>query len=118
MHQIMWARWVEIAVEHELEARRAFQDIVAKPDGDALLREFRASLVSITGAAHTIEAVFGDIKYLIPVQPPRDKRHRQLRHAFRTAFGVSGAEDENLAGELSWLFTLRGGTPCFGHVIQ
>jgi hypothetical protein len=107
MHQIMWARWVEIAVEHELEARRAFQDIVAKPDSDALLREFRASLVSITGAAHTIEAVFGDIKYLVPAQPRRDKRHKQLCHAFRTAFGVSGAEDENLAGELSWLFTLR-----------
>lgn len=107
MHQIMWARWVEVAVEHELEARRAFQDIVAKPDSDALLREFRASLVAITAAAHTIEAAFGDIKYLVPRQPRRDNRHKELRHAFRIAFGVSGTEDEDLARELRWLFTLR-----------
>jgi hypothetical protein len=43
LHQIMWARWIEVAVEHELEARRAYLDIVAKPESDAILREFRAS---------------------------------------------------------------------------
>jgi hypothetical protein len=107
MHQIMWARWIEVSVEHELEARRAYLDIVAKPESDAILREFRASLVAVTAAAHTIEAVFGDIKYLIPLQPRRDKRHQELRHGFRFAFGVSGAIDERLAGELKWLFTLR-----------
>ena len=107
MHQIMWARWIEVAVEHELEARRAYLDIVAKPESDAILREFRASLVAVTAAAHTIEAVFGDIKYLIPPQPRRDKRHQELRHGFRVAFGVSGAPDERLAEELKWLFTLR-----------
>jgi len=107
MHQIMWARWIEVAVEHELEARRAYLDIVAKPESNAILREFRASLVAVTGAAHTIEAVFGDIKYLIPPQPRRDKRHQELRHGFRVAFGVASAEDERLARELNWLFTLR-----------
>jgi hypothetical protein len=107
MHQIMWARWIEVAVEHELEARRAYLDIVAKPESDAILREFRASLVAVTAAAHTVEAVFGDIKYLIPPQPRRSKRHQELRHGFRVAFGVSGATDERLAEELNRLFTLR-----------
>jgi len=107
MHQIIWARWIEVSVEHELEARRAHLDIVAKPESDTILREFPASLVAVTAAAHTIEAVFGDVKYLIPPQPRRDKRHQELRHGFRFAFGVSGAIDERLAGELKWLFTLR-----------
>ena len=52
--------------DRQLEARRACLDIVAKPESDAILREFRASLVAVTAAAHTVEAVFGDIKYLIP----------------------------------------------------
>lgn len=107
MHQIMWARWIEVAVEHELEARRAYLDIVARPESGAILREFRASLVAVTAAAHTIEAVFGDIKYLIPPEPRRDKRHQELRHGFRVAFGVSRATGERLAKELKWLFTLR-----------
>jgi hypothetical protein len=107
MHQIMWARWIEVAVEHELEARRAYLDIVAKPESDAIVREFHASLVTVTAAAHTIEAVFGDIKYLIPPQPRRDKRHQELRHGFRLAFGVSGATDQRLAEDLKWLFELR-----------
>jgi hypothetical protein len=107
MHQIMWARWIEVAVEHELEARRAFGEVVAHPESGVILREFRASLVAITASAQTIEAVVGDVKYLIPEQPGRDKRHKFLRHAFRVAFGVSGAEDEQLGQELSWLFTRR-----------
>jgi hypothetical protein len=107
MHQIMWARWIEVAVEHELEARRAYVNIVAKPGSDAILREFRASLVAVTAAAHTIEAVFGDIKYLIPPQPRRDRRHQDLLNGFHAAFGVTGAREEQLAEELDWLFTLR-----------
>jgi hypothetical protein len=74
-----------VAVEHELEARRAFGEVVAHPESGVILREFRASLVAITASAHTIEAVFGDVKYLIPEQPGRDKRHKFLRHAFRVA---------------------------------
>src|SRR6266511_785540 len=63
MHQIIWARWIEVSVEHELEARRAHLDIGAKPESDAILREFRASLVVVTAAAHTIESE-------PPAQPP------------------------------------------------
>ncbi len=82
MHQIMWARWAEVAVEHELTARRAFAEIV-QGDSDVLLRELRASLVAVTASAHTIEAVFGDIKYLIPEQLRRASRQLFLWYAFR-----------------------------------
>jgi hypothetical protein len=107
MRQIMWARWMEVAVEHEVEARRCFREIVAKAESDSVLREFRASLVAVTASAHTIEAVFGEIKFLIPPQPRRDKRHGELRHAFRIAFGIPDADDSRLANELAWLFELR-----------
>lgn len=107
MQQIMWARWLEVAVEHELEARRSFKELLSGAHSDPLLIEFRASLVAVTAAAHTVEALHGDIKYLIPIERRRDKRHQQLRHAFRTAFGIPDALDQRLAGELAWLFKRR-----------
>ena len=74
MHKIMWAQWAEVAVEHELVAREAFARVVANPEAGSILQDFRASLVAITGAAYAIEAVHGDIKYLIPEQPRRDSQ--------------------------------------------
>jgi len=107
MHQIMWVRWLEAAVEHEMEAREAFWELMKQASSDPLLREFRASLIAVTSAAHSVEALFGDIKYLIPIQKRRNTRHQVLRHAFRDAFGIPSAEDETLAVELAWLFGLR-----------
>jgi hypothetical protein len=108
MHQIMWARWVEVAVEHELTARKAFAAIVAQHGSDALMREFRASLVAVTSSAHTIEAVFGDIKYLIPEQARQASRQLFLWHALREAFGITDAARNQVLTELGWLFELRG----------
>ena len=61
----------------------------------------------MNAAAHTIEALFGDIKYLIPDQQRRDKRHRLLRYTFRVAFGVPDAIDQRFARELAWLVEQR-----------
>jgi hypothetical protein len=105
--QIMWTRWFEVAVEHELEAREGYRDVVAGPSSDGLLREFHASLVAVTAAAHTIEGLYGEFKYLIPVQPRQDNRQKTLLHAFREAFEVSADADEHLWRELDWLFKLR-----------
>jgi hypothetical protein len=103
----MWARWLEIAVEHEMEARQCLQELIAEQSSDPLGREFRASLVAVTASAHAIEAVFGEIKYLIPPQPRRDSRHSELRHAFRLSFGIADADDAKLSNDLAWLFPLR-----------
>jgi len=107
MHQIMWARWAEVAVEHELAAREAFAGIVAHAESDSILKDFRASLVAITGAAYAIEAVYGDIKYLIPEQPRRDSRELYLWHAFNQAFGIPASTSHRLLPDIRWLFALR-----------
>jgi len=83
MRQIMWARWLEIAVASELEARDAYREILTHHHSDPLLRELRASLVCNTAVASTFEALYADIKYLIPVQKPRDKRHQVIAHSLR-----------------------------------
>jgi hypothetical protein len=107
VQQTMWLHWLEIAVENELVARQCFQELIAHQTSDPLGREFRASLIAVAASAHTIEAIFGEIKYLIPPQPKRDNRHSQLRHAFRISFGIIDPEDAKLGGELAWLFANR-----------
>jgi hypothetical protein len=107
MHQIMWARWAEVAVEHELAAREAFAGVGANPDADSILEDFRASLVAITGAAYAIEAVYGNIKYLIPEQPTRNSRELLLWHAFNQGFGIPASASNRLLAGFRWLFELR-----------
>ncbi|MFC3891624.1 hypothetical protein ACFOWZ_09055 [Lentzea rhizosphaerae] len=108
MHQIMWARWIEVAVEHELIARAAFPELLARAESDAILREFRASLVAVTSSAYTVEAFFGDIKYLLPAPTEKpNKRHIALSSAFKLAFRIADSEHSRLQHELSWLFDLR-----------
>jgi hypothetical protein len=107
MHRIMWATWLEVAVEHELEAQEAFLEITHQSEGDALVREFRASLLAVAATAHAIEALFGDIKYLIPPQSRKGGSDQRLRRAFRVAFGVPDRDNQRLAEELAWLFERR-----------
>jgi hypothetical protein len=107
MRQIMWARWAEVAVEHELDAREAFAGIVVNPESGSILKDFRASLVAITGAAYAIEAMYGDIKYLIPEQPRRDSRALTLWRAFKQGFGIPESTSHRLLADLKWLFELR-----------
>jgi hypothetical protein len=107
VRQTMWLHWLEIAIENEMVARRCFKELLVHQASDPLSCEFQASLVAVVASAHTIEAVFGEIKYLIPPQPRRDKRHSQLHHAFRISFGITDPEDAKLADELAWLFSIR-----------
>jgi hypothetical protein len=107
MRQIMWARWLEIAVAHELEARDAFRQLVDRQHLDPLLREFRACLVSIGAVASTFEALYGDIKYLIPVQTVVKPRYKAISVALTKAFGPSQRDAQEMAGELNWLFDRR-----------
>ena len=107
LHQIMWVQWAEIAVEHELVAREAFVTVVANQDGAAIRQDFQASLVAITGAAYAIEAVYGEIKYLIPAQPRKRRRQLLLWHAFNQGFGIPVSASNRLLADLRWLFALR-----------
>lgn len=109
MRQVMWARWLEIAVEHESAAKGSFRQIVADPNRGAHIQEFRDSLVAVTAAAYCVEAVFGEIKYLMdPVVIKRSARSRILACAFRDAFGIEARDYARLQQELAWLLQLRG----------
>jgi hypothetical protein len=108
VRQTMWLHWLEIAVENEIVARRCFQELIENQSSDPLRCEFRASLVAVTASAHTVEAVFGEIKYLFPPQPRSNNRHSELRQAFRIAFGIADPDDAKLADRLAWLLAYRG----------
>jgi hypothetical protein len=106
MHQIMWARWLEVAVEQELRALEAFR-LMLQGEQKPITDEFRASLLALTASAHTIEALYGDIEYLIPPQQPRNKRHQTLSEAFRLALGMKECDLLEFPSEMRWLFERR-----------
>lgn len=107
MHQIMWVRWIEAAVEQERKAIDACVEILGGASA-RLLEELRASMLSLTASAYTVEALYGDIKYLVPVQKRRhDKRHQVLARTFGAAFSVLQSELDFLEEKLLWLFGLR-----------
>lgn len=106
LHQILWARWIEVAVENEMRARAAF--VRAKTgEQQALVEDFRASLVAISASAHVIEALFGEVKYRIPPQARLKKRYLDLGQAFTMAFGLDKAASDRLLADLTWLFDRR-----------
>ena len=58
----LWIAWAEVAIDRERAARLARGEAVAlRPDGGpefsaALTREFHASMVAVSAAAHTVDA--------------------------------------------------------------
>jgi hypothetical protein len=56
MHAIMWPRWIEVAVNHEMAAREIYAELV-EGRTDRLREEFNQSLVAVAASACTIEAV-------------------------------------------------------------
>ncbi len=86
MHRIMWAQWLEVVVEQEIRALEAFGRIQLG-ETKFISDEFRASLLALTGAAHTIEALYGEIKYLFPSQQPMNNRHQTMSHTLDLHLG-------------------------------
>ena len=80
MRKIMRARWIEIAVEHELAAREAYRQILAGRT-EGLVEELRQSLVAITASASTLESLYEDVGYLIPSRNAGDRRHASRRRS-------------------------------------
>jgi hypothetical protein len=104
MEQIMWARWADVMIDHELAAREAYTAIV---DGntEALIDELRQSLVAITAAAFTVEALYEDIRYLIPEQ--HGNAADRITNGLCVAFGLDHADADRLSRDLNWLFARR-----------
>jgi hypothetical protein len=107
LHQIMWARWFEIAVLHELEARSAYQPLLVERDALALVSEYRSALVAVTACAYTIEGLYADIKYLVRPLKKKDNRHKALAHLFCSAFGLDPSRNNQPFEGLQGLFERR-----------
>jgi hypothetical protein len=108
MHQIMWARWIEIAAAHELAARIAYDEIRSGQTAK-LTEELRQSLVAIAAAASTVEALYEDVKYLIPERPRYHSAAERVSDGLSTAFGLPQDTSTILLEELTWLFDRRNG---------
>lgn len=108
MHTVMWPVWFTVAVDHELDTRRAYQRL-RRGDTKVLNAELHSSLVVVAAAASAIEALLGDVRYLVPAIS--EKKRRQTRKAIRAvwsdAFGPPEVELNQLSQELSWLFETR-----------
>jgi hypothetical protein len=106
MHQIMWARWCEVMVEHELAARTAYARII-QGDHTALVDELRQSLVAVASAASTIEAMYEDVRFLIPERPAKPATYLRVSDLLTTAFGLDVSQRTQLVEDLKWLFERR-----------
>jgi hypothetical protein len=106
MHQVMWARWIEITREHEQRANSAYTAICAG-DTRLLVDELREGLVAFAAAASTIEALYEDTKYLIPARPKKSPAAKTITDGLATAFGLSEADRQALGRDLKYVFDRR-----------
>jgi len=106
MQQIMWTRWLEVAVEHERAARAAFDLVMVTKGCHALQDELHASLVAISAAAFAVEGLYEDVRYRVPFDGG-DNEAVRLRRVFQAAFTLAGPEADRLNTDLRWLFDLR-----------
>lgn len=107
MRQNMWARWLEVTAEHWRIAEAAHDDVRARRREQAVMDELRASLVVCTAATATIEALYEDVRYLLPMRPRRKHRAHQMSDCLATAFGLDVDEERQLRQDFRDLFSHR-----------
>jgi hypothetical protein len=106
MHQIMWARWIEVTRDHERRAAAAYAAISAG-ETQHLVDELREGLVTFTAAASTVEALYEDTKYLIPERRRKPTAAKAIADALAAALVFPDAERQRLMRDLTYLFDRR-----------
>lgn len=106
MQHVMWATWIEIAVEHELAARHALQ-LMAAGESSQLADELRHSLVAISAAASSIDALSEELRYLIPEQAGKATAAANVEHVLVVSLGLDAPASRALSSDLAWLFERR-----------
>ncbi|MEU0553826.1 hypothetical protein [Dactylosporangium sp. NPDC006015] len=106
MRQNLWARWLEIAASHERDASAAFE-LACSGDTLHLTEELRQSLVAVTAVACSIEALYEDLRYLVPERPPFKNAPERIADCFAHAFGLSQAEAGQALDDIKWIFDRR-----------
>ncbi|MGH8924537.1 MAG: hypothetical protein ACRDWA_07890 [Acidimicrobiia bacterium] len=108
---IWWRRWLEVGIDHELDAREGFQRLVARrPNTDSLLLEFHNAVVAVCSAAFAIEAIHNDFVYRIP--PKEWKRAptqlQRIGYGLRTGWALDEKNASTLVNRIGELFERRG----------
>jgi len=103
MHAIMWPRWIEVAVNHEMAAREIYAELV-EGSTDRLREEFNQSLVAVAASACTIEALYADAVYLISEQPKIRTTHGRIGQVIDAAFRLNAGQSSTTGDQLRWLF--------------
>jgi len=106
MHQCMWARWIEIAHEHQQGAVSAYNEILAGNTAPLVI-ELRESLVAFAATAATIEALHEDTKYLIPPRLKQPSAGKTIADSLAAVFGLAEAERQVLMRDLTYVFDRR-----------
>lgn len=106
MHDIMWSRWIKIAADHTMVAQSLYEQIRTGAT-QHLAEELRQSLVAITGAASTVEALYEDVRYLIPERDRLDTAAERIADLLAAVFGLPHDEAAVLLERLTWLFDRR-----------
>ena len=108
---IWWRRWLEIGIEHELQAREGFHQLVAgHHNTDGLLLEFHNTVVAICSAGFAIEALHNDFVYRVPPKQWR-KTPTQLQrigYGLRTGWGLDEQYASSLVNRIGELLERRG----------
>jgi hypothetical protein len=104
-HQIMWARWIEIAAQQTHSAQLA---LASAMDGQPqLVEELRSSMLAVTAAACTIEALYEDVRYLIPARPDLDSTQATIADCLSAAFGWPQPVSDRASTDIAWIFERR-----------
>lgn len=99
-------QWAMIAVDHEVVARAARADGIARAVGvgEAIERELHASMVAIAAAAFAIEAWTKAVESYLPTPTKRARMsHTQVVRTLERGFDVDASRDRWIT-ELFWLF--------------
>lgn len=107
--QVMWSDWVDIAVHHAVAANEA---LIGGSGAAALAAEFRAALVAVTASTHAIEAIYAELKYLVPSQKcdargNRLNQFKTVRNTLVIAFGLQDRDGQRLSSSFATLFGRR-----------
>jgi hypothetical protein len=108
---IWWRRWLDIGIEHELQAREGFQHLVAgHHNTDNLLLEFHNAVIAICSAAFAVEALHNDFVYRVPPKQWR-KAPTQLQrvgYGLRTGWELDEQYASGLVNRIGELLARRG----------
>jgi hypothetical protein len=106
MHSIMWPRWIEVAVNHEMVAHEIYAEL-AEGRTHRLSEELNQSLVAVIASACMIEALYADVVYLIPEQAKARTTPGRIAQVIDAAFGLDRGHSSTTRDQLHWLFDRR-----------